>query len=42
MMVFGAVLMVTMALFPKGVVPTLAQRMRVVPILGRWLGKRRR
>ena len=41
MMVFGAVLMATMALFPRGLVPTLAQRMRVVPKLGRWLGRRR-
>lgn len=41
MMVFGAVLIVTMALFPRGVVPTLAQRMRVLPILGRWLWRRR-
>jgi branched-chain amino acid transport system permease protein len=41
MMVFGAVLMGTMALFPRGLVPTLAQRMRVVPTLGRWLGRRK-
>ncbi|MCC6193040.1 MAG: branched-chain amino acid ABC transporter permease [Burkholderiales bacterium] len=41
MMTFGAVLMVTMALFPRGVVPTLAQRLRVLPMLG-WRGGVRR
>lgn len=41
MMAFGAVLMVTMALFPRGVVPTLAQRLRVLPMLGRWRGAKR-
>jgi branched-chain amino acid transport system permease protein len=41
MLVFCAVLMGTMALFPRGIVPTLAQRMRVVPTLGRWLGRRK-
>lgn len=42
MMVFGAVLIVTMAFFPKGVVPTLGARLRLVPTLGRWIGRRRR
>ena len=41
MMVFGTVLMATMSLFPRGLVPTLAQRVRVVPKLGRWLGRRK-
>ena len=35
MMVFGAVLIATMAFFPKGVVPTLRQRFGVVAALGR-------
>ena len=42
MMAFGAILMVTMAFFPKGVVPTLAQRLRFVPVLAAWLGRRAR
>ncbi len=42
MMVFGAVLIATMAFFPKGIVPTLAQRLRIAPTLGRWLIGRRR
>jgi len=42
MMAFGAVLMATMAFFPRGIVPTLRQRLRVLPTLGRWIGRRRR
>jgi branched-chain amino acid transport system permease protein len=42
MMVFGAVLIATMAFFPKGLVPTLWPRLRMVPKLGLWLGGRRR
>ena len=42
MMVFGAVLIATMAFFPKGVVPTLAPRLRMLPTLGRFVGGRRR
>jgi branched-chain amino acid transport system permease protein len=42
MMVFGAILMATMAFFPRGVVPTLAQRLRFVPVLAAWLGRRPR
>ncbi len=34
MMAFGAVLMATMALFPRGLVPTLAHRLRALPMLG--------
>jgi branched-chain amino acid transport system permease protein len=42
MMVFGAILIVTMAFFPRGVVPTLAQRLRFVPVLAAWIGRRPR
>jgi branched-chain amino acid transport system permease protein len=42
MMVFGAVLIATMAFLPKGVVPTLRQRLGVVATLGRWRAGRRR
>lgn len=41
MIVFGAVLIATMAFFPKGVVPTLRRRFGVLPLLGPWSGRRR-
>ena len=42
MIVFGAVLIATMAFFPRGLVPSLRQRLGALPTLGRWFKGRRR
>jgi branched-chain amino acid transport system permease protein len=41
MVVFGAVLIATMAFFPRGVVPTLRQRYATLAMAARWKPRRR-